>query len=110
MKTLGLLLAAMIISLAFAAHQPAEAGAIAATGLMTSNIAPGTASGLVHKTHGWHCRARRGYVPRLGYRAWHRHERACRRRSRCYRRNAVCRNRWGYGGRYRRCMARGRCY
>ena len=54
MKTLGLLLAAMIISLAFAAHQPAEAGAIAATGLITSNIAPGTASGLVHTTHGWH--------------------------------------------------------
>lgn len=110
MKKLGLLLAAMIVSIAFAANQPTEAGAVLAPGLITSDLASTTAAGLVHKTHGWHCGARRGYVGGLGYRAWHRHRRACRRRSRCYRRNYVCRNRWGGGWRYRRCMRRARCY
>lgn len=110
MKTIGLLLAAMIISIAFAANQPAEAGGVLAPGLITSDLAPTATAGLVHKTHGWHCRVRRGYVPQRGYRALHSHRYACRRRSRCYRRYAVCRDRWGNGWRYRRCMRRARCY
>ena len=110
MKTIGLLLAAMIISIACAANQPAEAGGVLAPGLITSDLAPTATAGLVHKTHGWHCRVRRGYVPQRGYHALHSHRYACRRRSRCYRRYAVCRDRWGNGWRYRRCMRRARCY
>jgi len=55
MNKLGLLLAAMIVSIVFAANHPAEAGAVSAPGLITSDLASTAASGLVHKTHGWHC-------------------------------------------------------
>ncbi|MCH9808261.1 MAG: hypothetical protein K0U74_11065 [Alphaproteobacteria bacterium] len=110
MKKLGALLAALIVSLGFAANSPAQAGVAASNGLLPSGVSSTAgASGLVHKTHGWHCRARRGYVPSLGYRALHRHRAACRRRGRCHRRHRVCRNRWGYGWRFRRCLRRAGC-
>lgn len=110
MKKLGMLLAALIVSLGFVSNQPAEAGVAAANGLLPSGIAStvGT-TGLVHKTHGWHCSVRRGYVPHLGYRALHRHRAACRKRGRCYRKRRSCRYRYGHGRRFYRCLRRSGC-
>ena len=59
---------------------------------------------LTHKTHGWHRREEFGWY--RGRRRWHRHWRP---RRNCFRRNRVCRYRWGYGWRYRRCMRRAGC-
>ncbi|MBU1211734.1 MAG: hypothetical protein KJ587_10735 [Alphaproteobacteria bacterium] len=106
MKKFALLFAAVIVSFTFAANNPAQAGAISAPGLLTGDIVGSAAAGLVHQTHGWHCSVQRGYVPSLGYRALHRHPKACgryRHGSRHYR----CRGKYGYGWRYRRCMRRG---
>lgn len=106
MKKFALIFAALIVSFTFAASNPAQAGAISAPGLLGAGIVETAANGLVHKTHGWHCSVRRGYVPSLGYRALHRHRGACRRyyRGNRYKR---CRYKYGYGWRYRRCLRRG---
>ncbi|MEQ8825041.1 MAG: hypothetical protein RIC14_11770 [Filomicrobium sp.] len=109
MKKLGLFLAAAFVALAMSATAPLQAAAVTAPGLNNSNVAQTISPNLIQKTHGWHCGVRRGYVPRLGYRALHRHKRACRRRGRCTRRHYVCRGRHGYGWRYRRCMKRRAC-
>jgi len=105
MKNFALLLAAVVVSFTFAAHTPAQAGALSAPGLLTGDVV-GTASNLIEKTHGWHCSVRRGYVPSLSYRALHRHRGACR-RYRSGSRHYRCRHKYGYGWRYRRCMRRG---
>lgn len=110
MQRFVLLFTAALLSLTFATNKPAEAAAVSGPGILSSLQATGTATDLVQKSHGWHCSVRRGYVPSLGYRALHRHPRACRRRGRCYNRYRTCRRRWGYGWRYRRCMRRSGCY
>jgi hypothetical protein len=110
MKKLGMLLAALIVSLAFASNQPAEAGVAAANGLLPSGVASTVGTGgLVHKTHGWHCKPRYGYVPSLGYSTLHRHRAACRKRGRCYRKRRACRYRYGHGRRFYRCLRRSGC-
>ncbi len=113
MKKLGLFLAALFVAFAMSANAPTEAAVVSAPGLNSPKIAQTIAPSLVQKTHGWHCRVRRGYVRGLGYRALHRHKGAChrhRRYRRCTVRHRICRDRHGYGWRYRKCMRRRGCY
>lgn len=111
MKKFGLFLAALFAAVAMSAA--AQAGVASAPGLANPTLAQTAAPSIVHKTHGWHCSVRRGYVRGLGYHVLHRHRSACHRHhhySRCTVRHRVCRHRHGYGWRYRRCMRRRGCY
>ncbi len=113
MKTIAIAFAALAAAFTFATAQPAAAAPVStpAVGAEIAASVVGSTGALVQKTHGWHCRPRFGYDPRVGYRRWHRHPRACRRfrPNRCYVRRKFCRAHFGYGRDYRRCVFRGGC-
>lgn len=112
MKFLGIFAAAVMAALTFVTTAPAEAAAVSTSAISAAGIAVNKLPTLVEKTHGFHCRRRFGYDPRVGFRRWHRHPRACRRyryRNRCVRVRRSCRRAFGYGRPYRRCVRRRGC-
>lgn len=112
MKASSFLLAALVAALSFARLEPAYAAP--ASSAAVSGMAQPLAKlpGLVEKVHGFHCRMAFGYDPRVGYRRWHRHPRACRGAGvgrRCVRVRSNCRDVFGRGPDYRRCVRRRGC-
>jgi hypothetical protein len=78
MRNLKYLLTAAALGGLVALPQPSSAsplsGGLASAGSATSEIT----DGLVQKVHGYHCGKRKGWYS--GYRRWHSHWRACKRR------------------------------